>query len=308
MNIIILGAGAVGSFYGARLSKLNDVTLIAKKQHVDKINKDGLKIVWNITGLESKTYNIKAETNINKIDENTLILLTTKVYDSKKAISNIKNIIRRDTIILCLQNGLNSEDIVKDVVKNNCLVLRAVTSLGVVFSKPGIIKCNSLGYTIIENSFVSKSLVNNFNKCGLKCSVSTDIRLDVWKKLIFNCIMNPLTAILRKENRYIADKGLNPLKEIIVKECLMVATKDGIKFNIKSKDFVRNFVNDLNKRIKDSKNLSSMLQDLIKGNPTEIDYLNGAVVRLGKKYNIKCPVNQSLSRIIKSNKKNQNLH
>ena len=82
MNILILGAGAIGSLYGAKLSKLNDVTLVARKEHVDKINKDGLEI----EGLENNTYKLKATTKINKIKDNTLKLLTTKVYDSKKAI------------------------------------------------------------------------------------------------------------------------------------------------------------------------------------------------------------------------------
>ena len=102
MKIIILGAGAIGSLFGAKLSKSNNVILIGRKQHVDKINKNGLKI----TGLENKKYKLTAKTKINKIEKNTLILLTTKVYDNKKAINKIKNLVKKDTIIQCIQNGL----------------------------------------------------------------------------------------------------------------------------------------------------------------------------------------------------------
>ena len=87
MKIIVLGAGAIGSFYGAKLSKLNDVTLVARAEHVNKINQHGLKI----SGLEKKTYRLKAVASIKKIDENVIVLLTTKVYDSENAIKSIKD-------------------------------------------------------------------------------------------------------------------------------------------------------------------------------------------------------------------------
>ena len=91
MKIIVLGAGAIGSLYGAKLSKLNDVTLVARQKHVDKINKDGLKV----TGEENKVYKLKATTEINKIGESTLIILTSKVTSSKKAIEPIINLIKK---------------------------------------------------------------------------------------------------------------------------------------------------------------------------------------------------------------------
>lgn len=288
MKIIILGAGAIGSFYGAKLSKINDVTIIARQKHVDKINKEGLKI----TGDEKKTYKLKALTSIKKIDKDTLIILTTKIRGSKKAIDSIKSLIKKDTIILCLQNGLNSEDIVKDIVKNKCIVLRGITAIGATFLEPGTVEFNNLSYTKIEKSPISKDLSDNFNKCGLKANVSDKLKEDIWRKLIVNCVLNPTSAILRVDNNGIADEKLNPLKKLIVEECIKVAEKDGVKFDV-------DFVKSINKGIKGSRNLSSMYQDIIKGNLTEIDYLNGAVVDLGKRYGIKCPVNEGLVLIIK---------
>ncbi|MEK6984603.1 MAG: 2-dehydropantoate 2-reductase [Nanoarchaeota archaeon] len=292
MKIIVLGAGAIGSFYGAKLSKLNNTLLIAKKEHADKINKNGLKV----TGLENREYRLKAAVKIEKIKEDTLILLTTKVYDSKNAISSIKNLLKKDTIILCLQNGLYSENIVREIVGKKCLVLRAITNVGAAFLSAGIVQYNNRSYTIIEKSPISKNLAKNFSECGLNGSVSENIKFDMWKKLILNCVLNPLTTILRVENRNIADEKLNPLKKLIVEECSKVAEKDGIKFNVE-------FVKKINDGLKDSRNISSMLQDLMKGKKTEIDYLNGAVVKLGKKYGVKCPVNEALVKIIKEMEK-----
>jgi len=291
MKIIILGAGAIGSLYGAKLSKINDVTLVSRQEHVDKINEDGLKI----TGEENNTYKLKATTTINKIEDNTLIILTTKVTSSKKAIEPIINLIKKDTIILCLQNGLRSEDIVKEIIGERCTVIRGITAVGATFLDVGIVQFNNLSYTKIEKSSVSQYLADNFNKCGLKANVSENLKEDVWRKLIVNCVLNPMSAILRVDNNGISDEKLDPIKKVIVNECLKVAEKDDVRLNID--------VEMINKGIKGSRNLSSMHQDLIKGKKTEIDYLNGAVIELGKKYGIKCLVNEGLVMVIKGMEK-----
>ena len=288
MKIIVLGAGAIGSLYGSKLSSLNKVTLIARKSHADEINKNGLRII----GLENKTFNIKAVTKIKNIEKNTLILLTSKVYDNEKSIIGIKNLIKNDTIILCLQNGLCSEDIVKKIVGKKCLVLRGVTNFGAVFLKPGVVEYKNYSYTSIEKSRASGKIAENFKQCGLNGFVSSNIKFDMWKKLVFNCVLNPVTAILKIENRVITDERLDSLKKLIADECVKVAEKDGINFKI---DFVRT----INIEFKNSRNVSSMRQDLMKGKKTEIDYLNGAVASLGKKYGVNCPVNESLADIIK---------
>ena len=292
MKIIILGAGAIGSLYGARLSKLNDVTLVARREHAGKINKNGLKI----TGEENNVYKLKATTEINEIEDDTLIILTTKVHRSKDAIEPIKNLIKKDTIILCLQNGLHSEEVVKEIVNGKCLVLRGITAVGATFLEAGTVQFNNLSYTKIEESPVSKELADNFDECGLKANVSENLKEDVWKKLILNCVLNPLSAILRRDNGGMSDEGLNALKQLIVDECLKVANKDGATF-----DF--DFVEAINQGIEGSRNLSSMYQDILKEKKTEIDYLNGAVVELGKKYGIKCPVNEALITIIREMEK-----
>lgn len=295
MDIIILGAGAIGSFYGARLSKLNEVILIAKKEHADRINKNGLKI----TGLEEGVFRIKADTKVREIMEKTLILLTTKVYDSEKAVNNIKNRLRKDTVIICLQNGLYSENAVKKIVGNRCLVLRAVTNFGAIFLEPGVVGYKNYSYTSIEKNPGSKEIADNFSGCGLNAYVAEDIKKDMWKKAVFNCIVNPVTSILRIRNDTITDGKLNPLKKLIADECVKVAKKDGVEL-----DF--DFVEMANIEFMGSQNISSMQQDLLKGKKTEIDYLNGTVAKLGKKHGIKCPVNEALTEIIKQ-MENKNL-
>ena len=288
MNIIVLGAGAIGSLYGAKLSKLNDVTLVGRKRHADSIKKHGLKI----TGIENGTYKLKASIKISKIKENTLILLTTKVTDSEEAAKNIKNLIKKDTVILCLQNGLYSENAVKRIIGKKCLVLRAVTNFGAAFLNPGSIKYNNYSYTAIEKSGRSEEIAENFRQCGLNGHTSKNIKYDMWKKLVLNCVLNPITAILEVKNNGISDERLDPLKNLIIDECLNVAKKNGIWIDLDVKQ--------LNNAFKSSLNISSMQQDILKGRKTEIDYLNGAVAQLGRKYGIECPANEALAEIIKS--------
>lgn len=288
MKIIILGAGAIGSLFGAKLSKLNDVTLIAKKEHAERISRNGLKM----TGLEKKTCKIKAFTKIRNIGKDTLVILTTKVHDSGKAIIPIKNLLKKDTIILCLQNGLYSERLVKNIVGKRCTVLRAITNFGAIYQRPGFVNYTNCSYTAIEKNAGSRKIAETFSKCGLNGYVAENIRYEMWKKLIFNCALNPLTAMLRMENRGICDEKLNPIKKLIVDECLKVAEKDGISFEI-------DFVKAINNEFRKSRNISSMQQDLTKGKMTEIDYLNGAVVKLGKSYGVKCPVNEAIAGIIR---------
>src|SRR4051812_38540621 len=110
MEIIVLGAGAIGSLYAAKLAGLNDVTVIGREAHVAAINANGLRI----EGLESKLVKLRAVTSLEKVEAKALVLLTTKVTDSRAALAPLASLIRDDTTVLCLQNGLGSEGIARE--------------------------------------------------------------------------------------------------------------------------------------------------------------------------------------------------
>jgi 2-dehydropantoate 2-reductase len=128
-HIYVLGAGAIGSLYAAKLAVRHDVTLIARATHVDAIRRNGLRVI----GREEGTCQVRAETAVEAVAPHALILLTTKVNDSRQAIAPLVDMLRDDTVILCVQNGLGSEDIVRAEVGGRCLVLRAITQFGAVF-------------------------------------------------------------------------------------------------------------------------------------------------------------------------------
>lgn len=285
----MLGAGAIGSLYGAKLAATNEVTLIGRAAHVAAINSHGLRI----EGIEAQLVRIRATTAVEQIGANALILLTTKVPGSAAALAPLAPLVRDDTTILCLQNGLGSERIARVALGGRGIVLRGITQFGAIFKGPGAIQYMAGGYTLVEQHQRSDRVAGVLAAAGLDCRISPNIARDVWHKLVFNCVVNPITAILGCEVGGIADPQLDPLKQLVMDECLAVAATQNLTFEV---DFLRQ----ITEVFGPSRNIASMLQDLRRGRLTEIDYMNGAVAALGAEDGVPCPVNGALTAIIKA--------
>ena len=290
MQLIVLGAGAIGSLYGAKLAAENDVLLVGRPEHAAAINARGLRI----EGIESHTVRVPAATVVTQIGANALVLLTTKVMASAAALGPIAPLVRDDTTILCLQNGLGSEQIARAALRNRGVVLRGITQFGAIFETPGAIKYMAAGYTVIEQHERSKRIADAFTAAGLNCDVSPNIAAEVWNKTVINCVVNPITAILGCDVGGIVQPGLDRLKQLVIDECVAVALTQGVIFD--DSDFKRQ----INERFAPSHNIASMLQDLQRGRPTEIDYMNGAVAALGGERGVACLVNRALTDMIKA--------
>jgi len=172
-------------------------------------------------------------------------------------------------------------------------VLRAITQFGAIFREPGVIDYKVAGYTLIEQSPHSAAIASLLTACGLDGRVSSDIKVEIWRKLIFNCVINPITSLMGTDVGSIADARLDPLKRLVIDECLDVARADGVEF---SEDFLQKITDVFGS----SPNIASMRQDLSRGKLTEIDFMNGAVVALGKRVGLDCPVNAALTAIVKA--------
>jgi len=287
-KILVLGAGAIGSSYGALLSRKNNVTLIGRKDHVEAIKTKGLKVGGDIEG----RFFVKSETEIKKIPSDTLILVTTKAHDSAKALTEIKSLLKNGTVILILQNGLGNKELAKGIVGDKIEVLRGLVAMGAEFSEPGKITLWN-GETILEQTETSKSIAELFNESGLKTRVSNDFEGELWNKLVVNCVVNPLTAILRVRDNEIVVDALKGVRHGIIEECVKVGRAEGIIFETDLKESI-------DKKILQYTNFSSMCQDLLKGKRTEIDFLNGKIVELGRGHHISTHINETLVSLIKS--------
>ena len=291
-RVVVVGAGAIGSLYAARLSARAPVHVVARAAHADAITRHGL----HVSGVESFTARVSASTTVDRIGPRALLLLTTKVNDNRAAIEAVAGHLEDDTIILCVQNGLGGEDIVRDVLsahRRTNIVLRAITQFGAIFKEPGAVDYKVAGQTLIEQHAFSNELAELFTSCGLNGRVSETITIEVWRKLIFNCVINPITSITGTEVGGIADLRLEPLKRLVIDECLAVARMEQVTFEI-------DFMTTITDIFGSSRNIASMRQDLLRHKPTEIDHMNGAVVRLGARHGIACPVNAALTAMIKA--------
>lgn len=286
-KIFVLGAGAVGSVYGALLSRKNDVTLIGNKTHVETMNSKGLTIRKDT----EETFHVKADTELRDIPENALIILTTKAYDSSNALEKIKKLIKKDTIILVLQNGLGNEETVKRATGGKGTVLRGITTIAAEFFKAGEVRFWN-GETIIAQSPNAEKIARVFNAGMLKTRLSRDIGKEIWNKLVINCVINPLTALFQVRNCEIAADSLKAVRHQLIGECVTVGKAEGIAFPT---DLERQ----IDREIAYYTNFSSMSQDIMKGKKTEIDFLNGKIVELGKKHQIPTPVNETIVCLIK---------
>jgi len=286
-RIFILGSGAVGSTYGALLSKKEDVTLIGRKAHVDVINSNGLFLYGEFEG----KYDVKADLQIREIPSNSLVVLSTKVTDSQKAIEGIQHLVKKDTIILLIQNGLGIEEIVKKILPDH-EIIRAVVTLGAEFLEPGKIS-NVVSIKIdLEKSRSSGKIAGLLKDCGLAVEISDNIDTQVWTKLTVNSVLNPLTAIFQVRGNEIITNSLKPVRHGIVSECSEVAKAEGIEIDPAIEEMIDAGVSNFF-------NYSSMCQDMIKGKKTEIDFLNGKIVELGKIHNIRTPFNELMVAFIK---------
>jgi len=284
MEVIMYGSGAVGSSLGALLHKHAKVTLIGEKHHITQINQNNLQI----SGQVEKTINIPAATSIDHIPKNTVIFLTTKIYDLEPALKILSKKVQEDTIVIPLQNSLDIKQKVQEFLPNTT-ILRGLTTLGSTFLEPGKIIYNDKGELFLENK-APDDLINLCKKVMPTKTIGNILEME-WKKLIFNCITNPLTALLNIPNKEI--HTLADIQEKLYEECLEVAKAEGMTFQ-------EDLLSACNSYMASSDNLSSMLQDIMKKKKTEIDYLNGLIVEKAKKHGIPSPYNNAICLLIKA--------
>lgn len=291
MNIVIFGAGAIGSLFGALLSKKNNILLIGREPHISVIKKSGL----TIKGKTHLNVKLNATTSIDDVRfVPDLLILTVKSYDTENAIKLAKKIITENTNVLSLQNGLGNIEKIKKFVDLKS-ILAGTTTHGALFDKPGIIHHTGIGTTIIGNLNGNDAgrlneIVNNFNQVGIKTFANENILKEIWIKAIINSSINPLTTFFQCKNGYLLENPiLEKLVEKICYESTSIANAEEINLSYdemikKTKEVIRNT----------SENYSSMLQSFKKGKKTEIDAINGRLVTIGKNHGADTSLNDLL--------------
>ncbi len=299
MKIAIIGAGAMGSLFGAMLSPVSDVYLINHfKAHIQAIREKGLKIE-NSDG-SVRTYSVFAATDPGEVDEEIdLAVIFTKSYSTKAAAISAKQLLGEKGLMITLQNGLGNPEIIADVVGME-RTLTGVTSHGATLVCPGHIRHAGQGPTYIagpsRHADFLKQIAETFTAGGIKVQVSENIETLIWGKLLVNVGINALAAILRVPNGVL---GKTPACQKIMNSAVSEAEAVAHALNISlpysnPPEQVRKVCADT------AANRASMLQDILKRSCTEVAFINGAIVKKGNALGIPTPCNAFLCEIMEA--------
>ena len=299
MKIAIVGPGAIGCLLTSFLSKGKDEVWLLDKdgERASKINKNGISIEgisgeWNIKG--------KATADVKDIGSAELVIIVVKSYDTKEAISASKPLISNDTSVLTLQNGLGNIEIISEAVGQE-KVIGGVTNLGATLLETGKVRHAGKGETIIGRidgkiPVQMRQIREIFNACGLETRISKDIKGILWSKLIINVGINALTALTRLRNgRLIEFEGTRKILREAVTEAVRISKRKRIKLIYDDPLAKVEAVCEAT-----SENISSMLQDILRKKRTEIDFINGVIVRQGQELGIPVPANLMLVDLVKT--------
>lgn len=299
MKIAVLGAGAMGSLYGAKLSAngKNDVHLIdVWKEHIDAVNSNGLQME---EGDDVLLYeNLKGHTSSEETGVCDLVLVFVKSTVTKTAVESNAAVFGPNTVALTLQNGLGNIEQISSVIGAE-RVIAGTTAHGATMLSPGKIRHAGKGKTIIgelggHESDRIRKMAAVLEDAGMETVISGNVLGRVWDKLLVNVGINALTGITKLYNGQLLDyPEIEELLEKAVSEGVAVARAKGIRLGFDdpvahTKDLCR----------ATAANKSSMLQDILNGRQTEIEMMNGAIVREGKALGIETPVNLALTNLI----------
>lgn len=290
MKIAIMGAGAVGCYYGAMLARAgHDVTLVTRPQHVQAIREHGLVLE---TRAFTETVPVAATTEASGVADAEIVLFCVKSGDTASAGRDIAPHLLPGAAILSLQNGVDNAERLQEIVGRP--VIPTAVYVATEMSGPGHVRHHGRGELVIGPGPSSARLVDVFGQAGIGTEISDNVTGALWTKLIVNCAYNALSAIPQLPyGRMIAVEGVGACMTDIVAECLAVARQSGVHVD----DDILDKVLALAAAMPDQS--SSTAHDLARGKRTEIDHLNGYVARTGASLGIATPANRLLTVIVK---------
>jgi len=299
-EIAVVGAGAVGCFFGGRLAQAgHPVTLIGRSAHVDAINRDGL---WIDSQDFCGAIRVRASTSVSDAAHADLILLSVKSADTVAVAKALSPILRPNALILSLQNGVD-----------NCTRLRpyivqaafpAVVYVAVGMQGPGRVKHFGRGELVIgdpesgasspaEDSL--RAIARVFESAGIPCAVSPEIKHALWKKFLVNCTYNGISALGQMPyGEMVQVPQIQSLIEALTEEFIQVAQAEGVDLSPEEAALANQTI----ARTMPGQR-SSTAQDLARGKPTEIDYLNGVVVEIAHRHGISAPTHRAIHGLVK---------
>ena len=291
LKVAVLGAGAVGCYYGGLLARAGHaVTLIGRPQHVQAIQAQGLRLQ---TLAFDETVTVAASTDAAAVAGANLVLFAVKSTDTETAGVQMRPHLAPGALVLCLQNGVDNAERLRAVLPGTT-VAAAVVYVATEMAGPGHLRHHGRGELVIEPSPRSASVAQALIAAGVPTEISDNVRGALWAKLILNCAYNALSAIGRLPYGELVQRpGVRDVMHDVVAECRAVAAADGVTLPGDVDLAVRRIAETMPTQY------SSTAQDLMRGKPSEIDHLNGYVVRRGQALDVPTPANRVLWTLVK---------
>jgi 2-dehydropantoate 2-reductase len=302
-KIAVVGAGAVGSFYGAMLARAGQrVVLIGRPQHVASIEREGLKL--DMAG-RVETLDLEASVSIDAVRGADLALFCVKSTDTESTARELAPSLEPHAVVLSLQNGVENAALLARRLRRT--VVPAVVYVATAMAGPGSVRHFGGGDLVIgalpgaadppESAHASllQDLVALFGAAGVNVTISGDVRVELWSKLLINCAFNAISALAQAPYaRLAAQPEIRELQQSIVREVVAVAQAEGIALEVgPSLQAVERIARTMPGQ------LASTAQDVARRKPSEIDHLNGFIVRRGRELGVAVPANQALTALIK---------
>jgi len=293
-HVVVVGAGAVGCYYGGMLARAGTkVTLIARPQHVEAIQRDGLLME---TTTFTEHVKIAASTSMDAVKDGDLILLCVKTLDTVTAARDAKAHMPPDAVMVSMQNGVDNAERIKDELGFD--VVSAAVYVAAAMPAPGHLKHNGRGDLVIGGHVpddILQKIAVTFEHGNVPCRVSKTLAEEMWTKLVMNATYNALSALTGATYGVLVnDAGAKDIMTAVTKECVAVAGAKGIHLDLAD---MLDRVAKLGPTMPGT--LSSTQQDIARGKLTEIDSLNGYIAAQGRRHNVPAPMNAALHGLVR---------
>jgi len=290
-KVAVMGAGAVGCYYGAVLARAgHDVTLIGRLQHVQAVQRSGLRLQ---AADFDRHIQLGSSTEPAAVRGAQLVLFSVKSTDTEAAGKALAAHLERDAAILTLQNGVDNAERLAATLGRE--VIPAVVYVAVEMAGAGHVRHHGRGELVIGRGDASEAIAAAFGAAGVPVEISDNVAGALWAKLIVNCAYNALSAITQLPyGRLVQSAGVTAVMSEVVDECLAVARASGVQVPGDMHQAVRRIAQTMPGQY------SSTAQDLARQKKTEIEHLNGFVVRKGEALDVRTPVNCVLLALVQS--------
>ncbi|MFC7232113.1 ketopantoate reductase family protein [Saliphagus sp. GCM10025308] len=291
MDIVVFGAGSLGSLVGGLLARVHDVTLVAREPHASAVAEDGLRIAGT---LEETTHPAARADGADL--EADLAVVTVKSYATEEAARTLAT--GTFEAALSLQNGMGNEEILAEHL--SCPVLAGTATYGAILEEPGVVTCTGLGEIVLGArdggpSSVADHVGEAFSRAGLETTVSSSMPHRLWEKLAVNAAINPATAFADAPNGAVLEEPLRDLSRAAGRETARLARANGVSLANREALAALESV-----ATATTANTSSMCQDVRAGKRTEIEAINGYVCDRAAACGLAVPTNRTLAALVRA--------